>query len=141
MGEIRTKIKLTNNDDLLELKKGRITEEQVRAVEIEGIIDTGATLLNIPEEIADKLGLSREGFIQITSANNAREIRPKGRGVNLEIAGRNDVFSCVIGPPCSPLLVGQIVLETLDLIADCTTKTVKPAHEEGIIYSAYSATE
>ena len=136
MGEVREKIKLTNNDDIIELRKGRITKEQVRAIEIDGVIDTGATLLNLPEEIVKELGLTISGYIQIAYANNARELRPRAETIRLELLGRDGRFDCVVGPLGSPVLIGQIVLETLDLIVDCTTGEVKPAHEEGIVYSA-----
>ena len=33
---------------------------------------------------------------------------------------------CVVGPPLSEPLIGQIVLEALDLIADCTNRTLTP---------------
>ena len=136
MGEIKAKIKLTNNDDLVKLALGIITEREVRSVEVDGLIDTGATLLNLPEELVEKLGLTRSGHIQVRYANNARELRPRAGVVQLELLGRDGPFDCVVGPPGSPILVGQIILETLDLIADCTTGTLKYAHEEGIVYSA-----
>ena len=36
---------------------------------------------------------------------------------------------CIIGPPSSEPLIGQIVLEALDLVADCTNRTVGPRPE------------
>ena len=36
---------------------------------------------------------------------------------------------CVVGPPLSESLIGRIVLEELDLIADCTSRTVAPRPE------------
>ena len=36
---------------------------------------------------------------------------------------------CIIGPPLSEPLIGQIVLEALDLVADCTNRTVGPHPE------------
>ncbi len=136
MGEIRLKVKLTNYRDYLKFTDGSISAEQVRSAEVDAVIDTGATLLNLPEELVEELGLIPSGFIQISYANNAKEVRPKARGVKLELLGRDGLFDCVVGPRGSEVLIGQIVLETLDLIADCTTGEVKPAHEEGIIYMA-----
>ena len=36
---------------------------------------------------------------------------------------------CVIGPPQSEALIGQIVLEALDLVADCASRAVGPRPE------------
>ena len=36
---------------------------------------------------------------------------------------------CVVGPPLSEPLIGQIILEALDLIADCTNRTLTPRPE------------
>ena len=40
------------------------------------------------------------------------------------------VMNCVVGPPASETLVGQVILETLDLIADCTKCTLAPRHPD-----------
>jgi len=36
---------------------------------------------------------------------------------------------CVVGPPLSEPLIGQVVLEALDLIADCRNRTLGPRPE------------
>ena len=36
-----------------------------------------------------------------------------------------------MGPAGSQVLIGQIVLEALDLIADCSNRTLAPRHAEG----------
>ena len=37
----------------------------------------------------------------------------------------------IIGTAGSEVLIGQVVLETLDLIADCKNRTLAPRHPEG----------
>ena len=36
---------------------------------------------------------------------------------------------CIVGLPLSEPLIGQIVLEALDLVADCTNHTLAPRPE------------
>ena len=36
---------------------------------------------------------------------------------------------CIVGPPLSEPLIGQIVMEALDLVADCTNRTLGPRPE------------
>lgn len=33
---------------------------------------------------------------------------------------------CVIGPPLCEVLIGQLVLEAVDMVADCTNRTLMP---------------
>ena len=39
-------------------------------------------------------------------------------------------MECIVGPPLSEVLIGQVVLERLDLIADCTNRTLTPRYED-----------
>ena len=46
--------------------------------------------------------------------------------VTVRIGDRSTRTDCVVGPPSTEVLVGQIILEALDLIADCTNGTLMP---------------
>jgi hypothetical protein len=53
----------------------------------------------------------------------------KASGIHLAIGDREMSASCLIGPPgCEPL-VGQLVMEELDLIPDPLLKTLTPRPE------------
>ena len=47
----------------------------------------------------------------------------------MQIGNRSMTMDC-IGPPLSEILIGQVVLERLDLIADCTNRTLTPRYED-----------
>ena len=49
--------------------------------------------------------------------------------VFLRIGDSDDVFSCVAKPEGAPLLLGQIVLEALDLVVDCGRQRLIPNPE------------
>ena len=36
------------------------------------------------------------------------------------------VTNCIVGPPRSEALIAQVMMEILDLIADCTNRTLTP---------------
>ena len=40
------------------------------------------------------------------------------------------VTECIVGPPLSEPLIGQVVLERLDLIVDCANQTLTPRHPD-----------
>ena len=51
------------------------------------------------------------------------------QGLEITIGNRSMVTDCIIGPPlCEPLL-GQLVLEELDLLVDASRKSLVPRPE------------
>ncbi|MCW3131432.1 MAG: aspartyl protease family protein [Candidatus Methanospirare jalkutatii] len=114
MGKVVEKVKLTS---LFEPEK---------SVEVDAIIDTGATMLVLPQDVIEELGLRKIGERRVRYANNQIQIKPVYRGVILELNGRDGIFDVLGEVEGSEPLVGQIVLEALDLIVDPITKTVIP---------------
>ena len=114
MGKVVEKVKLTS---LFEPEK---------SVEVDAIIDTGATMLVLPQDVIKELGLRKIGERRVRYANNQIQIKSVYRGVILELKGRDGIFDVLGEVEGSEPLVGQIVLEALDLIVDPITKTVIP---------------
>jgi len=114
MGKVVEKVKLTS---LFEPEK---------SVEVDAIIDTGATMLVLPQDVIEELGLRKIGERRVRYANNQIQIKSVYRGVILELKGRDGIFDVLGEVKGSEPLVGQIVLEALDLIVDPITKTVIP---------------
>ncbi|MDE2904532.1 MAG: retroviral-like aspartic protease family protein [Acidobacteriota bacterium] len=130
MGEIRARVTLENRDDRTMARAGDRRESEIRRTIVEGIVDTGAVSLVIPEEVAGELGLHHERTRTVVYADERREERPTAL-VTVEIGDLATETECIIGAPGSEVLIGQIVLEALDLIADCTNRTLTPRHPEG----------
>ena len=63
----------------------------------------------------------------MTYADERREIRPVAGPVTVHIGNRVMNTDCIVGPPLSEPLIGQIVLEAMDLVADCTNRTLGAA--------------
>ena len=114
MGKVIEKVKLTSLFDSTKTK------------EVEAVIDTGATMLVLPRDVIEELGLRKIGERRVRYANNQIQIKSVYRGVILELKGRDGIFDVLGEVEGSEPLVGQIVLEALDLIVDPITKTVIP---------------
>ena len=114
MGKVVEKVKLTS---LFEPEK---------SMEVDAVIDTGATMLVLPQDVIEELGLRKIGERRVRYANNQIQIKSVYRGVILELKGRDGIFDVLGEVEGSEPLVGQIVLEALDLIVDPITKTVLP---------------
>ena len=59
--------------------------------------------------------------------------RPLATGVHLTYGGRHSVFNAIVEPDRESALLGAIVLEDLDFIADRTTRTPVPRDPQRII--------
>ena len=117
-GKIVTKAWLRNNQDLTRLADGRIAVEQVRQQEQELIVDTGARAAGLPLSIIEQLGLPATRKVTVALSDGSRQERQLYGELRVQVGDRDDVFSCVAKPEGAPLLLGQIVLEALDLVVD-----------------------
>ena len=130
MGEIRTSVTLENLGDREIVERGLGVEADIRRTTVEGIVDTGAVSLVIPEEIASELGLRNRGTRTVVYADERREERPVTI-LTIEIGNLTTGTEAIVGPAGSEILIGQLVLEALDLIADCRNQKLAPRHPEG----------
>lgn len=112
MGEIRAKCQLAK----LGGKKAPI--------EIDALVDTGAVMILLPEDLVDTLGLERNGKVVVALANDQKIELPVALPLSVRIGDRSMVTDCLVGPPQCEALIGQIVLERLDLIIDPLKKTL-----------------
>jgi len=129
MGKVVTKAWLRNNQDVTRLADGRIAVEQVRQQEQELIVDTGARAVGLPLPIIEQLGLPATRKVTVTLSDGSRQERQLYGELRVQVGDRDDVFSCVAKPEGAPLLLGQIVLEVLDLVVDCGRQRLIPNPE------------
>jgi predicted aspartyl protease len=129
MGEIRVKVKLQNSMDWQQCHEGRLPKSRVRSAVIDGVADTGAVEILLPQDLVDRLGLPIIGKVIVRLANDQKIELDKAGNLALTIAGRMMTLDCLVGPPgCEPL-IGQLVMEGLDLIADPRKRTLTPRPE------------
>lgn len=129
MGEIVASIELENAADRGIVSQGLRDESTVRRTTVEGVVDTGAVMLMLPENVVGRLGLERQREVVVTYADERKETRPVAGPLTIRIGNRFMNTDCIVGPPLSEPLIGQIVLEALDLVADCTNRTLSPRPE------------
>ena len=129
MGEISTLVELENTVDRGVAARGLLDESAIRRTTVEGVVDTGAVMLVLPENVVSRLGLETQREVVVSYADERKETRPVAGPVTIHIGNRFMNTDCVVGPPLSEPLIGQIVLEALDLVADCTNRTVAPRPE------------
>lgn len=114
MGKVIEKVKLTSLFD------------PTKSVEVEAVIDTGATMLVLPQDIVEELNLRKMREVKVRYVNNKAEVKPIYGVVTVEIQGRAGEFNVLGEPEGSQPLVGQVVLEQLDFLVEPTTRKVMP---------------
>jgi len=114
MGKVVEQVKLTN---LFEPKK---------SVEVDAVIDTGATMVVLPKDIVDALGLRKVREVKVRYASNKVETRPIYGVVTIELKGRSANLDVLVEEKGSQSLIGQVLLELLDLIVEPKTRKLIP---------------
>lgn len=135
MGEIRVKALLRNEGDVFLHEQGNLDEEKIRTVEVDALVDTGAVMVLLPQDLIEKLGLRKFGKAIVALANEEKVELDRAGTVAMTIGDRQMKMDCLVGPPrCEPL-IGQLVLEGLDLIPDPLKRTLTPRPESPFLPS------
>ena len=69
------KAKIKNYEDEVLARRGLLKSEEVREMEKGALVDTGATMLTLSEEVVVELGLTRAGFVTASSADGSKKRR------------------------------------------------------------------
>ena len=126
MGEIVVQCEVENTVDRAIADRGLVAESRVRRASIEGIVDTGAVMLMLPQNLVKRLGLAASQVVTVTYADERAEERLVAGPVTVRIGDRITQTQCVVGPPQCEVLIGQLVLAAVDMVADCTNRTLTP---------------
>jgi clan AA aspartic protease len=120
MGEIVSNMRLENDRDRGLFEAGHIEEREIRFVEVEGVVDTGCRPgLALPQGVVDRLGVRVQREMNGYLADGRRTTLDVVGPINITIEGRTTVVDAFALPEEGDPLIGQIVLERLDLLADC----------------------
>jgi len=114
MGKVTEKVRVVNLLD------------RTKSAEIEAVVDTGATMLVLPEDVVVQLGLERVEEVKVRYANNHVETKQIYGIVTLEMKGRTGNFDVLAEAEGSQPLIGQMVLERLDMVVEPSTRRVIP---------------
>ncbi|MEK7812716.1 MAG: retroviral-like aspartic protease family protein, partial [Candidatus Desantisbacteria bacterium] len=129
MGDVKCEVRLENYGDRYMFEEGKLSEEKIRGEITTALVDTGATLLVLPQDMVEKLGLRKLKRAIVTYADERKEERDVAGVVTISIGDRSANLDCVVGPPLCEPLIGQIALEEMDLVVDCNDQRLKPRPE------------
>ena len=130
MGEVKVKVKLTNAVDQALWQSHQLAAQKVRSCQAQGLVDTGALRTVIPVQLVQSLGLPIRGQRVAEYADGRKESVGVTGPLIVEIMGRDTVEEALILG--DEVLIGQTVLEKLDLLVDCLNQRLvpNPAHPD-----------
>lgn len=118
MGITYAEIELIRSDDLALLDEGYIQEDQIRRSTVRALVDSGASMLTIPESIKTQLNLRKVDDQQAELAD--------GSIINVEVVGpvevrfenRIAIVSALVIPGEAEVLLGAIPMQAMDVLID-----------------------
>jgi clan AA aspartic protease len=131
MGEVRVKVKLSNVADQAAVAAGQLSPDQIRKVEADAMVDTGAVRSCIPASLLERLGLKPYDKVTVELADGRKNEVGIADGIRFEIMERRSSDDALILG--DEVLIGQTLLEKMDLLVDCTRQRLVPAHPEGAV--------
>ena len=129
MGEIVVDIQLESLADRAAAKAGLLRDADVRRATIAAVADTGAMMLALPEDVVSQLGLEQLDSITATYADGRQAELQVAGSLIVQIGDRWMAAECVVVPQGADALIGQLVMERLDLIPDPAKQTLNPRPE------------
>ena len=131
MGKVIVSAKIENLEDQYMVHQGLLTPDKVRALSVDdALVDTGATGLMIPSRLLASLGL-RPTTIKHGRTVSGPITMQKYEAVRLTVQGRDCVIEVHEIPDHSPVLIGQIALESMDWVVDMKNQRLIGNPEHG----------
>jgi clan AA aspartic protease len=115
MGEVRAKAMVANP----------ITPG-AHPIEVDCLVDTGAVMLMLPRDVISKLGIPIVGKAVVTLANEKSDEMEVAGPVSITIGDRITYCTSLVGPVLGEPLIGQLIMESLDLIVDPQRQVLSP---------------
>ncbi|MEP7339584.1 MAG: aspartyl protease family protein [Acidobacteriota bacterium] len=118
MGLVYAEIQLTNGDDLALVRKGLLAKENAKQIKTTALVDSGAYMLTINEEVRSQLDLPvidqewaelADGSLMQVDVARPVEIRFENRRVNAD---------AMVLPDAAEVLLGAIPMEGMDVLID-----------------------
>ncbi|MCD6081947.1 retroviral-like aspartic protease family protein [candidate division WOR-3 bacterium] len=97
-----------------------------KSVEVEAVVDTDATMVVLPKDIVEALELRKVREVKVRYANNKVETKPIYGVVTIELKGRSANLDVLVEEKGSQPLIGQVLLELLDLVIEPKTRRLIP---------------
>ena len=118
MGHVYADIVLLNTFDVGMARRGLLPSENVRKMEVNAMVDSGAMTLTINEKIAEQLGLEVKKQVDVTLADGSHRKCDYVGPVDIHFENRFAGCHALVVPGADEILLGVIPLEEMDVMID-----------------------
>lgn len=118
MRAFRQNIKITNYNDIVVMEAGYIKKADVRSMQVDFVIDSGAFMMCINENIQQQLGLTKVGEHEVFMADGTLRLLTMVRGAVVEVFNRSTSCDALVLPGNTEPLFGSIPMKALDVLID-----------------------
>ena len=130
MGLVYADIELLSTEYLFLARRGKLAKDQVKSVKVTALVDSGAYMLSINENIKAQLDLTviEEQIAELADGSRVK-LEVVGP-VDVRFANRSTSARALVLPGDAEVMLGAIPMEDLDVIIDPKRQTlaVNPAH-------------
>lgn len=130
MGKTFARAKVENYSDVDMVRQGMKAEKDIRSMEVDALVDTGATTLCLPARMIEDLGLASLRKKKVKTSRGIDEITTYSP-VQLTVMGRQCIVEVFELPDSVQPLIGYVPLEWLDLQVDPKGARLVPNPEHG----------
>ena len=118
MGLVYAEIELISGDDLALHRRGFITEDQIKRLKVNALVDSGAYMLAINEHIKEQLDLPvlEERVVRLMDEGE-RRVNVVGP-LEIRFENRRTTVRAMVLPGDAEVLLGSIPMEDMDVLID-----------------------
>ncbi len=124
MGLVYAEIELISVDDLALNRRGFITEDEIKRVRVNALVDSGSYMLVIPGHLKEQLDLAVLEERMATLADE-KEVRGTVVGpVEVRFENRRTTVDALVLADQGEVLLGSVPMEDLDVVIDPKRQTL-----------------
>ncbi|MEB3294275.1 MAG: retroviral-like aspartic protease family protein [Synechococcales bacterium] len=115
---VYAEIELLRGDDLALVREGYLETDRIHRCTVSAMVDSGATMLAIPEFIKRQLKLRPVSQIEAELADGSSEIYEVVGPVEVRYQNRRTSVEALVVPNSTKVLLGAIPMEGMDVLID-----------------------
>jgi clan AA aspartic protease len=118
MGLVYADIELIRGADLVLFREGYLEEDQIRRMKVSALVDSGAYMLAINQQIKTQLNLQKVGEQAAELADGIQTRLEIVGPVDVKFENRSTTCRAMVLPGDAEVLLGSIPMEDMDVLID-----------------------
>lgn len=124
MGLVYADLEIVNSDDIALAIHGYLQKENIRKANVRALVDSGAYMMCINENIKNQLGLKVITTQVAELANGMKETYEIVGPIEVNFKNRSTSCRAMVLPGDSEVLLGAIPMEDMDVVIDPKMQTL-----------------